>query len=241
MTADAAGQADRPPGAGNESHGHLGEPDDRVGPRDHPAIRHLNLGRLGWPGRPSPLATKTLLFIGEGSATQAGGGRLSPGMPIEISTNYGEPWFRAYDKVGNEEAVGSQLVRIDDSPPSAPALTVTESPASPNQHVSGTTLFYNPQGGKTIESAGFSGSIVIGNNLTSGNAMHDQGQTPPGMLLVDNLLNTNPLLVNPPIDFHLQAGSPAVNAGELLASVVIDFEGTSRPQGPTHDIGADER
>ena len=55
--------------------------------------------------------------------------------------------FRAYDKVGNEEAVGSQLVRIDDSPPSAPALTVTESPASPNQHVSGTTLYYNPQGG----------------------------------------------------------------------------------------------
>ena len=32
--------------------------------------------------------------------------------------------FRAYDEVGNEEAVGSQLVRIDDSPPSAPALTV---------------------------------------------------------------------------------------------------------------------
>ena len=55
--------------------------------------------------------------------------------------------FRAYDQVGNEEAVGSQLVRIDDSPPSAPALTVSESPASANQHVSGTTLYYNPQGG----------------------------------------------------------------------------------------------
>lgn len=102
-------------------------------------------------------------------------------------------------------------------------------------------IFWNPQGGKTIEAQGFSGSITIGNNLTSGDAMHDQGSTPPGMVLVNNLLNTNPLLVNPPSDFHLQAASPAINAGELLPSVVIDFEGTSRPLGTSHDIGADER
>jgi hypothetical protein len=111
--------------------------------------------------------------------------------------------------------------------------------------ISGSTIknnvFWNPQGGKTIEAAGFSGSIVIGNNLTSGNAMHDQGSTPPGMVLVDNLLNTNPLLVNPPSDFHLQAASPAIDAGVLLPSVVIDYEGTIRPLGLTHDIGADER
>jgi large repetitive protein len=57
--------------------------------------------------------------------------------------------FRAYDEVGNEEAVRSQLVKVDDTAPSAPALTVTESPAGPHQHVSGTTLFYNPQGGNS--------------------------------------------------------------------------------------------
>ena len=57
--------------------------------------------------------------------------------------------FRAYDRVGNEEAVGSQIVRIDTTGPAAPALTLAESPASPNQHVSGTTLYYNPQGGNT--------------------------------------------------------------------------------------------
>ncbi len=55
--------------------------------------------------------------------------------------------FRAYDRVGNEEAVGSQLVQIDPSAPTTPSLTVSESPASPNQHVSGATLYYNPQGG----------------------------------------------------------------------------------------------
>ena len=69
------------------------------GPTDHPAIAHLNLGRLGSPGRPGPLLTKTLLFIGEGSDVGIQeGGRVMEGMPLDIVTNYGEPWFRAYDK-----------------------------------------------------------------------------------------------------------------------------------------------
>ena len=74
------------------------------GPRNHPAIRHLNLGRLGRPGRPSPLLTKTLLFIGEGSRARAerGADRIPEGMPVEIVTNYGEPWFRAYDKLNGD-------------------------------------------------------------------------------------------------------------------------------------------
>ena len=69
------------------------------GPTDHPAIAHLNLGRLGSPGRPGPLLTKTLLFLGEGSDVGIQeGGRVMDGMPLNIVTNYGEPWFRAYDK-----------------------------------------------------------------------------------------------------------------------------------------------
>src|SRR5262245_2905072 len=57
------------------------------GPRDHPAIKHLNLPPLGQPGRASPLVTKTLLFIGEGD-------------PINIRTppGGGGKKFRAYDK-----------------------------------------------------------------------------------------------------------------------------------------------
>src|SRR5207237_3728472 len=52
--------------------------------------------------------------------------------------------FRAYDNVGNEEAVGSQTVQIDATPPTGPTLTVTENPASGAQSVSGTTLYYRP-------------------------------------------------------------------------------------------------
>jgi hypothetical protein len=101
-------------------------------------------------------------------------------------------------------------------------------------------VFFNPLGGKTIEAAGFSGAITIGHNLTSGNAMHDQGSTPSGMTLVANRLSTNPLLVSPPLNFRLLSLSPAINAGEVLSSVTVDFEGTSRPQGAAFDIGAFE-
>ena len=101
-------------------------------------------------------------------------------------------------------------------------------------------VFYNPQGGKTIEAQGFSGTITVGNNLTSGDAMHDQGSTPPGMTLVANQVSTNPRLVNPPTDFHLQSISPAIDAGQTLPSVTVDFEGTTRPQGSGFDIGAFE-
>jgi parallel beta-helix repeat protein len=42
-------------------------------------------------------------------------------------------------------------------------------------------------------------------------------------------------------DYHLPAGSPAVDNGLTLASVPVDIEGTPRPQGLASDIGAYER
>ena len=57
------------------------------GPRDHEALQGLDLPRLGAPGRPAPLLTKTLLFIGEGSPSMLAMPRLAGGN-----------MFRAYDK-----------------------------------------------------------------------------------------------------------------------------------------------
>lgn len=68
------------------------------GPRENPAIAHLNLGKLGVPGRPSPLLTKTLLFAGEGQTNLRRDGRVPADMPVEIATNSGGFMFRAYDK-----------------------------------------------------------------------------------------------------------------------------------------------
>ena len=55
------------------------------GPRDHEALQGLDLPRLGIPGRPAPLLTKTLLFIGEGTPSMVamprfGGGKMFPGL-----------------------------------------------------------------------------------------------------------------------------------------------------------------
>lgn len=67
------------------------------GPRQHPLLKPLNLPPLGQAGRAAPLATKTLLFVGEGdpiaAATPQGGGGTK---------------FRAYDK-----ATGSVIWETD--------------------------------------------------------------------------------------------------------------------------------
>ena len=52
----------------------------------------------------------------------------------------------------------------------------------------------------------------------------------------------NPKFQNPSsLNFHLQSGSPAINAGLNLSEVAKDFDNISRPQGSSHDIGAYER
>jgi quinoprotein glucose dehydrogenase len=58
------------------------------GPRNHPAIRHLNLPPLGQGGRVAPLVTKTLVFLGEGT---------NDGV-IAAPPGYGGRMFRAFDK-----------------------------------------------------------------------------------------------------------------------------------------------
>jgi quinoprotein glucose dehydrogenase len=79
------------------------------GPRDHPAIKHLNLGPLGSPGRAAPVLTRTLLFIGEGSPAMAQhGSRLPPDMPVSIAPGFGGNGFKALDK-----DTGKTLWRIE--------------------------------------------------------------------------------------------------------------------------------
>ena len=58
------------------------------GPRDHPALRDLDLPPLGQAGRVSPLVTATLVFLGEG---------VDRGMVL-LPEKVGGKMFRAYDK-----------------------------------------------------------------------------------------------------------------------------------------------
>jgi hypothetical protein len=41
-------------------------------------------------------------------------------------------------------------------------------------------------------------------------------------------------------DYHLKAGSPAINMGTPLSDVTDDLEGNPRPVGPAYDVGAYE-
>ncbi len=66
------------------------------GPRDHPALKDLNLPPLGHMGRAAPLVTKTLLFVTEGSETG-----------LSIPPGGGGKWLGAYDKV-----TGRRVARI---------------------------------------------------------------------------------------------------------------------------------
>lgn len=57
----------------------------------------------------------------------------------------------------------------------------------------------------------------------------------------NNITDTSPMLKDEAGgDYHLQSGSPAVDAADLAASNAFDYEGTPRPQGARSDIGAYE-
>ena len=64
-------------------------------------------------------------------------------------------------------------------------------------------------------------------NCTS-NAIRD----PDNVITTSNNLTTDPLFVDlANDDYHVQTGSPAIDAGIILADVIEDYEGVMRPQG----------
>ena len=109
--------------------------------------------------------------------------------------------------------------------------------------IANNTIYGNDEFGIDISDA-FGGSIgarVI-NNISYGNRgaqLTDSGTN----TTLQNNLTTDPKFVNAAGgDFHLQAGSPAIDAGQTLAEVTNDFAYGVRPwpAGGAYDIGAYE-
>lgn len=76
------------------------------GPRDHPALKGLNLPPLGQAGRAAPLLTKSFLFLGEGDMVGLSMPRFSGGN-----------LFRAYDKQTGKRVWEADLGAGTTSPP----------------------------------------------------------------------------------------------------------------------------
>ena len=57
----------------------------------------------------------------------------------------------------------------------------------------------------------------------------------------DHNFTGDPMFVNEAgLDFHLKSGSPAIDTGLNTSDVTQDYDGGSRPQGSSTDIGAYE-
>ncbi len=85
-------------------------------------------------------------------------------------------------------------------------------------------------------------SMTMRNNIAFGNKRGPL-QVPEGYTGLDNavLLEVDPMLVDPgALDFHLKAGSPAIDAGFDGAIPPDDIDGAARPDKAV-DIGCDER
>lgn len=79
--------------------------------------------------------------------------------------------------------------------------------------------------------------------LTGSNNIFYGNGPPPANGNITGSLNVDPKLTNlspATPDFHLQPGSPAIDAGVTISGLATDFDGILRPQGSAFDIGAYE-
>ncbi len=83
-------------------------------------------------------------------------------------------------------------------------------------------------------------AAVCPNFTGSNNLLYGAG-APTFANLVSSSMNADPKLMNPlQGDGHLQAGSPAIDAGIAISALTADLDGNKRPQSSGCDIGAYE-
>ena len=96
--------------------------------------------------------------------------------------------------------------------------------------------------------------VTMANNQPDGIFIHAEGIMGAAVnsILLDPVVNgrlaqsiqvmtTDPLFVDETNgDYHLQAGSPAIDAGYTFGAPLVDGDGEERPWGTAVDLGADE-
>ncbi|HLG20689.1 MAG TPA: PKD domain-containing protein [Bdellovibrionota bacterium] len=86
-----------------------------------------------------------------------------------------------------------------------------------------------------------SNTVMFRNNVSFGNGNNNVGVLGSGIVDNRNLFIQNPLFTDPALlDFHLQAGSVAIDNGDAGLMPADDIDEEPRPMGSGIDIGPDE-
>ena len=102
-------------------------------------------------------------------------------------------------------------------------------------------IFYNPNSSAMTRYAATISGSAFDHNLVYGVSTVISDVT--GFTIGINQIGANPLFVNAstaPYDFHAQLGGAGIDAGVNLSAVLSDFDGVTRPQGLSTDVGAYE-
>ena len=125
--------------------------------------------------------------------------------------------------------------------PTVPIVDVVGISPPGSQLTSANNIFYGAAG------QGFF-NVESGSTLTSDHDLFFSASGTPAIpsgsgLTLTNPISGDPLFVNAANnDFHLQASSPAIDAGSSSVNTIVtqDYDGVSRPQGAQYDRGAFE-
>ncbi|ODT97810.1 MAG: hypothetical protein ABS81_29360 [Pseudonocardia sp. SCN 72-86] len=110
-----------------------------------------------------------------------------------------------------------------------------------NIRILNNVAYNNKRAGIVFSTSGFSGTNIIRNNILTGNPSATSGGT-NGFTIDHNLTTGDAKFVNAAGgDFHLQPGSPAIDAGVATLAPTVDIAGTARPKGGAVDVGVYER
>ena len=164
--------------------------------------------------------------------------------------------IRVHDNVSFENGYYGISVGVNGTSPTHPmnGIVIVDNTVAAN----GTTGW---GGGITVYNPG-AANVVVRNNLANANAAFQiavSADVPAGAVVVDHNLiypflgtepdevrgtdyvEADPLFVNAAThDYHVQAGSPAIDHGAVALAPPVDADGLLRPQGPGVDIGAFE-
>lgn len=82
---------------------------------------------------------------------------------------------------------------------------------------------------------------LTGLEISNNCIYNENGSTPGGIHYPGDIWGKNPLFVSPvSMNYHLQSGSPCIDAGANIPEIIDDFESKPRPIGAGYDIGAYE-